>query len=163
MLKNDESLELLKGRFPRPGRVEWISVRPVRRQSVGELERVQAVTDQGLEGDRYVKAGGKRQLTLIQAEHLPVIAALSGRKTLGPALLRRNILVSGINLLALRTKRLRIGEALVELTVPCHPCSRMEEVLGPGGYNAMRGHGGMCARIIDGGLIRVGDQVTVDV
>jgi MOSC domain-containing protein YiiM len=70
--------------------------------------------------------------------------------------------VSGINLLSLKNRRVRIGEEVIlEITGECHPCSRMEEELGPGGYNAMRGHGGLTARIIAGGIIRVGDAVQV--
>jgi MOSC domain-containing protein YiiM len=114
----------------------------------------------GLVGDHY-KSGGKgtRQVTLTQAEHLPVIAALLGCRGLDPGMLRRNLVVSGINLLALNGMRFRIGSALLEGTGLCHPCSRMEEVLGEGGYNAMRGHGGLTARILEGGVLRLDDPV----
>jgi MOSC domain-containing protein YiiM len=76
-----------------------------------------------------------------------------------PELTRRNIVVSGINLLALKDRRFQIGGAVLEATGPCEPCSRMEENLGPGGYNAMRGHGGITARVVEEGTIRVGDEV----
>ena len=77
-----------------------------------------------------------------------------------PGLTRRNIVVRGLNLQTLKGRRFRVGEAEFELTEECHPCSRMEENLGPGGYNAMRGHGGWCARVLKGGQIRMGDAVT---
>lgn len=105
-------------------------------------------------------AGPKRQVTLIQREHLAVMASLLGRDCLPPELLRRNVVVSGINLIGLKNRRFQIGEAVLEGSGPCDPCSRMEEALGTGGYNAMRGHGGITARVIRGGLIRVGDRVT---
>ena len=139
-----ETLATLTARFPRPGRVDWIGLRPERRAPMKVVAEAE-LTEAGLAGDRSRK--GKRALTLIQAEHLPVIAALAGRDV-GPELLRRNLVVSGINLIALRGKRLAIGAAVVEITTPCAPCSRMEEALGPGGYNAMRGHGGWCASVV---------------
>jgi MOSC domain-containing protein YiiM len=67
--------------------------------------------------------------------------------------------VSGINLLSLKGLRFRIGEAVLEGTGPCDPCSRMEENLGPGGFQAMRGHGGLTARVIEAGTVCVGDRV----
>ena len=101
----------------------------------------------------------QRQVTLIQTEHLPIVAALCGKDSVQPDQLRRNILVSGINLIALKGMRFRIGEALLEGTGPCAPCSLMEENLGNGGYNAMRGHGGITAIVIEGGSISIGDTV----
>ena len=154
----------LMGRFVHPGEVAWIGIRSCRNGPVRETDSVYAETDKRLEGDHYsARPGSRRQVTLIQAEHFQVIAALSGVDHLTPAMLRRNIVVKGINLLALKGNRFRIGDAELEMTGPCHPCSRMETVLGPGGFNAMRGHGGINARIITGGWIRIGDPVVRDV
>lgn len=159
--EDDGSLRALLGRFPRPGRVVWIGVRPARRAPVVALQAVAAIAGAGLEGDRYAH-DGKRQVTLIQAEHLPAVAALAGADRVDPADLRRNIVVAGVNLLALKGRRFRVGTALLEHTGPCEPCSRMEEALGPGGYNAMRGHGGITARIVESGRIAAGDALVVE-
>ena len=97
------------------------------------------------------KSNGKRQVTLIQAEHLETVAKLLGKSEVRAEWVRRNVLVSGINLFALRDRRFRVGDIMLEGSGPCEPCSRMEEVLGIGGYNAMRGHGGIIARILEGG------------
>jgi len=156
----DSSLLGLIDRFPRGGRVEWIGLRPRVRAQVDVVDAVEAVADQGLAGDRYAKAGGNRQVTLIQLEHLHAVAAMTGRTRVDPGWLRRNLVVSGINLLALKDREFRIGDAVLRWTGLCHPCSRMEEVLGQGGYNAMRGHGGITAAVVRGGMIRVGDVVS---
>lgn len=147
-------------RFPRAGRVVWIGVRPGRRLPLSALPRVEAIAGQGLAGDHY-RPGvrGSRQVTLIQAEHLPVVGGLLGRRSPEPECLRRNLVIAGINLLALKGMRFRVGAAVLEGSGLCHPCSRMEEALGPGGCNAMRGHGGLTARVLIGGSIGLGDAV----
>ena len=148
--------------FAHAGRVEWIGVRPSRDVPMQVLTRVEALIDRGLKDDRTgdkSRAGNKRQVTLIQAEHLEVIARLLRQGAIDPALLRRNIVVAGINLLALKGQRFRIGEALLEMSGECHPCSKMELQLGDGGYNAMRGHGGITARVVEGGGILLGAAV----
>ena len=146
--------------IPQQGRVEWIGIRPQRMLEVQSVSQVNADPETGLEGDHFKKSStGKRQVTLIQQEHLDVVARILGKSEIPPELLRRNIVVSGINLLALKQQQFQVGEVLLETTGICAPCSRMEENLGAGGYNSMRGHGGITAKIIQGGQIKIGDTV----
>ncbi|KQW46568.1 MULTISPECIES: MOSC domain-containing protein [unclassified Roseateles] len=147
------------------GRVEVLIVRGAPRDRARRIEHTMALAGIGLADDRLGQRGeaelSTRQVTLIQAEHLPLIATFARSGAIDPVDLRRNMVVSGINLLSLKKVQVRVGAALIELVGPCAPCSRMEEVIGPGGYAAMRGHGGMTARILEGGAIRVGDTVSV--
>lgn len=53
-----------------------------------------------------------------------------GRDDLDPALVRRNIVVSGVNLLALKDKQIQLGDVVLKITGQCHPCSKMETTLG---------------------------------
>lgn len=143
----------------RPGAVRWIGLRPARRVAMQAVASAMLDPAGGLVGDRYSGRGGARQVTLIQAEHLPAIAAYLGLAGVAPERLRRNLVVSGLNLLALKGRRFRLGAAVLEMTGECHPCSRMEEEFGPGGYNAVRGHGGITARVVSGGPVLLGDAV----
>ncbi len=152
-----ELLDRLVNQFPRPGAVRWIGVRPARRADMDVFEQVE-ITKTGLAGDRR-ETPGKRAVTLLQWEHLPVISAMTGYDEIDPRLLRRNIAVSGINLLALRKAVFRVGSAVLLGTGPCAPCSRMEDALGPGGFNAMRGHGGITAEVLEPGRAAIGDAV----
>lgn len=121
-----------------------------------------AEAGKGLIGDRYkTKSNGARQVTLMEAESLAAIASYLRMPKVDAELLRRNIVVRGINLRALKNKRFRVGGAILEYSGECHPCSRMEDQLGVGGYNAVRGHGGITARIIESGNIELGDEVQV--
>ena len=168
-------LHQLSRHFAHPGRLAQILLRPAHRAAAREVQSAIALAGRGLQGDRSGErppmqaGGGKRQVTLIQAEHLPVIAAFTGHAHVDAAGLRRNLVIEGINLLATRSLFkdqalvLRIGrEVVLEVTGSCEPCSRMEELLGPGGYNAMRGHGGVTARVITGGTLAQGDMVSCE-
>lgn len=148
----------LLAQFPRQGRIDWIGVRPERRAPMVAVESTQ-ITETGLQGDRRTKPG-KRAVTLIQAEHLPAIAAMLERNEIDPGQLRRNIVVSGINLLALKDRKFLIGDAILTGTGICAPCSRMEEEFGPGGYNAVRGHGGITAQVLSPGSIKLGNHIS---
>ena len=89
--------------IPQQGKVEWIGIRTKRVAEVHSVSEVTANPDTGLEGDHFKKSStGKRQVTLIQHEHLDVVARILGKTDIVPELLRRNIVVSGINLLALK-------------------------------------------------------------
>jgi MOSC domain-containing protein YiiM len=166
-----EDLRSLTRQFPRDGRIEAIYLRPARGVAAVPVSSALAIADRGLEGDRSAAkpasrpGGSKRQLTLMQAEHVPLVEHWMACR-IDPADLRRNLVVSGVNLLAQRSPfadqavHVRIGDdVLIEITGPCDPCSKMERLLGPGGYNAMRGHGGTTARVLKGGVIAVGDEI----
>jgi len=180
--ENKYGVRALTGEFPRMGKLEQILLRQSRRGLIRSVADTEAIAGLGLVGDRKTgnmttapllelavndlsQPTSKRQVTLIQAEHLPVIASLLGMQSLDATILRRNLVVSGINLLAARSlfkdqaMVIRIGDVVLEVTGPCEPCSRMEEALGKGAYNAMRGHGGVNARILSGGMLHVGDAV----
>jgi len=155
-------LQELLAAVPQQGRVRWLGVRPQARGAMLELDAVEARREAGLTGD-HARPGPRnaRQVTLIQWEHLAVVSALLGRE-IAPADLRRNIAVSGINLFSLKGRRFHIGQALLETTGWCQPCARLEERLGPGTFQAMRGHGGITARVIAGGVIRLDDHVRIE-
>lgn len=146
-----------------PGRLEWIGLRPARKLPMATPEHTAAIAGRGLEGDHRTGKTPRsgRQVTIISREFILQIAHFLGRETIDPALLRRNLVVSGINLNALRHQRFAIGEALFEAGALCHPCSRMESALGRGGVAAMIGHGGLCCRILTTGTIALGDRVLV--
>lgn len=152
--------QLMKS-FPKSGKVTWIGIREERAVALKELDEVCTTVSEGLAGDHYKGKSKKRQVTLIQAEHIEAVAKLLGYDSLSPQKLRRNLVISGTNLLALKDLTFTVGTAKLKMTGYCHPCSRMEKNLGLGGYNAMRGHGGITAEILEDGIISVGDSLTV--
>lgn len=144
-----------------PGKLEWIGLRTERRGEINVVEHAHALVGLGLEGDhRCSKAfGSGRQVTIISCEYIHQIQQQLGLDVIDPVLLRRNLVISGMNMNLLRFQRLQIGEAIFETAALCDPCSRMNENLGAGGAAAMFGYGGLCAKVIQGGLVTLGDAV----
>lgn len=152
--------------IPQIGTLLWIGLRPERRAGLRVVSTVEVDPQRGLHGERTDGGQDKqRQVTLFQYEHLEMVRQILGHPPfspelpLDPGLLRRNLVVRGINLAALKRQYFRIGEVLLWGTGDCPPCSRMEENLGPGGWAALRGHGGLTARIERGGRIALGDTL----
>ncbi|MEM1154724.1 MAG: MOSC domain-containing protein [Pseudomonadota bacterium] len=162
MAKRSSPLDRFARELP-PGELRWIGVRSQRRGQVVALKQVAAIASQGLEGDHRMEKtpGSARQVTIISEEFIAQIAYYLSRDAIEPSLLRRNLVLKGVNLNALRYQQFQIGGAIFEASALCHPCSRMEQALGKGGVAAMLGHGGLCARILQSGELRLGDQVLV--
>ena len=157
-------LRELTQRFAQAGRLQAICLRPQRDAPARLVDSVEALEGRGLAGDRSADRApaaphGKRQVTLIQAEHLPLIAAWCRLAELSATDLRRNLVVSGLNLLGARSPfadrplRVHIGAAVVlEISGPCDPCSKMEVALGRG----------VTARVLHGGTLAVGDALRIE-
>jgi MOSC domain-containing protein YiiM len=125
-----------------------------------------AIVDQGLAEDRYNLGRGfwrltdGCQVTMILAEDLHRAERRHGL-VLSDGQHRRNLVVTGLAGVELRRRHLRIGEALFEWHRTRPPCGYLDRISGTGTAKALRGRGGHCLRVREGGQIRVGDQVTV--
>jgi MOSC domain-containing protein YiiM len=129
-----------------------LQVCPGRRQPMQPVASVRAVENAGLEGDLHARPDSKRQVLFIEAETLDKLGLEIGQ-------VKENVTTRGIALMALSEgARLRVGEAVFEITQPCQPCTRMEE-LRPGLQQTLEGQRGMLARVVQGGALRVGDAI----
>jgi MOSC domain-containing protein YiiM len=140
-------------------KVIWIGVRPERKAPVQSRTEVYADREDGLTGDHPTQP--HRQLTLISQEAMEEVARILKIEKADPAKTRRNMLIEGLDLSLSSGDQLRIGGAIIEITGPCLPCERMNETFGHGGRLAMAEAGGLTARILLSGTIRVGDEVRV--
>jgi MOSC domain-containing protein YiiM len=127
---------------------------PVLRQPVREVPEARALADWGLEGCAHARRGSKRQVLLMDSETL-------AEMDLHPGQVKENVLTQGLDVRGLaRGQRLRIGQALLEVTIPCTPCS-MFEAIRPGLEAEMRGKRGMLCRVLESGTIRPGDPIAL--
>ena len=125
---------------------------PQRHMQIEEVAEVRALEDLGFEGCVHARPGSKRQVLLVESESLDAMG-------LPPGIIRENITTEGLNVNGLEAgTRLRIGEALVEVTAPCTPCDLMERIR-PGLRRDLQGRRGMLCRVLQSGVIRRGDSI----
>jgi MOSC domain-containing protein YiiM len=138
------------------GSIIAIHLCPGHRQPMTAVASAMAVEDFGLQGDGHAASGSRRQVLLIDKETLTVLGLV-------PGVVKENITTRGINLAALAAEqRLRLGASVIlEITKPCAPCSRMEEIR-PGLQSQLQDRRGLLARVRAGGLIKVGDVIEVE-
>ena len=142
---------------PSSARLSGIILRPARRAAVHRVAEACVTAGRGLVGDHAQARNPYRGVTLITTADIDAVAERLGR-AIDPRTLRRNLLLEAPGQFLRIGQRYVAGEVILLITGPCAPCGRMREVLGEPGFQAMRGHGGMTARVIRGGCLRVGEM-----
>src|SRR3712207_3105184 len=150
------------------GVVEEIYITPEGSAAMKRVEEVRTIEGCGIEGDRYCEGtgfwsryGDVCEATMIESEDLDHIQSELGINVKNGEH-RRNIITSGIRLGDLRRKRFRIGEAVLEYDRPRPPCKHVQDLSEPGMTRALKGRGGICARVVEAGRIRVRDVIEVE-
>ena len=149
-----------------PGSVTGIFVAPTGAAPMEPREQVEAVAGEGLAGDRYRRARGtfpaekdrSHEVTLIESEALGALER-DAKIALAPGASRRNLVTRDVALNHLVGSRFRVGDALLEGVRLCEPCSHLERLTQPGVKAGLVHRGGLSARILSGGPIRVGDEL----
>lgn len=148
------------------GTLEAIYVAPAAGATMEPLTAVRAIAGRGLEGDRYARDAGHWRAT--DACQVTLVDAAEMQKATGDSGLpfaagghRRNLVVSGIPMVALRNREVRIGEARFRFHRLRPPCGYLERLLGRGAVKALRNRGGVGLTVVEGGMMRVGDRVEV--
>ncbi|MEL0102656.1 MAG: MOSC domain-containing protein [Gammaproteobacteria bacterium] len=149
------------------GRVEWIGVRQ-KEGDIKSLDTSYAIEGLGLEGDKITKKSSKkRQVTLMQKEHISVILSLAKEEDQDKInkiqyYFKRNLLISKYNILNLKGNFFSIGEAKFFGTGDCKPCKKIENLLGKKMLDAMQGMGGITATVVKSGTIKINDSLNLE-
>jgi len=117
-----------------------------------EMAKARLLADSGIEGCAHSRRGSKRQVLLVDRETLQAM-------DLAPGIIRENITTEGLAVNSLDIgQRLRIGDALLEVSIVCTPCDQLEK-LRPGLRREIRGRRGVLCRVLEGGIVRAGDRI----
>jgi MOSC domain-containing protein YiiM len=150
------------------GVVEGIYVTGKGSAAMGRVEEVRTVAGCGIEGDRYcagtgygTRYGDVCEVTLIEGEDLDYIENELGISVKNGEH-RRNIITRGIRLGDLRRKKFHVGETVLEYDRPRPPCRHVQDLSEPGMTRALRGRGGICARVVQAGSIKVRDTIEIE-
>ncbi len=151
------------------GRVEHIYIsaahnfvghhgRPAGTTPVQEVSSVRCVAGRGLEGDRYFDRpeNHKGQITFFAAEVYEALRAGCDGPAPAPSVFRRNVITRGLDLNSLVGREFAVQGVRFLGLEECRPCYWMDQAFGPGAEAALQGRGGLRARILSTGLLRVG-------
>lgn len=150
------------------GVVRYLHITPRAFLPMESFDALTLVAGKGIEGDRYMigresgfyshKPEEGRQITLFEIETLEALARDASIQML-PEEHRRNVTVQGVPLNHLVGRQFRVGETLLEATRLSTPCRHIEEILGKAVFDPLINRSGLNCRILEGGVIRVGDAV----
>ncbi|TMF96947.1 MAG: MOSC domain-containing protein [Chloroflexi bacterium] len=138
------------------GRIVSIQLCPGHREPMTLVRSANVIEGLGIEGDKHASAASKRQVLLADKEALDAVGVL-------PGTIKENVTVEGVDVMQLPAgSRVRLGRsAVLEITAVCDPCFRMDEIR-DGLKQQLEGRRGMVSRVVQGGIISVGDPITVE-
>jgi MOSC domain-containing protein YiiM len=133
-------------------RVAHLFLAVKRRLPMQAVESIEAVAGLGFSGCAHARPNSGRQVLLVDRETLDAMQ-------LHPGIVRENITTEGLNVNGLAMgEQLRIGPVLLQVSAVCTPCDQLEKVR-PGLRREMYGRRGMLCRVLEGGVIRVGEAI----
>jgi MOSC domain-containing protein YiiM len=130
---------------------------------LAEVPRIDCVAGHGIRGDRFYdyRDNYKGQLTFFSFEVFEKLAGNFGLTTKSPGVLRRNVIVSGVDLNDLIGEEFSIQGVRLRGTGHCKPCYWLDQAFAPGTEDFLEGNGGLRAEILTDGAIAVGDAQLV--
>lgn len=125
--------------------------------AIAEVREIPCLAGRGIEGDRFLdyKSGYKGQITFFAEEVYASVCAQLGVHDKTPSVFRRNVITAGIDLNVLIGREFELQGVRFMGTAECHPCYWMDAAFGPGAEKALEGRGGLRARILTDGIVRV--------
>ena len=125
---------------------------------VQDCESVTCTAGMGIEGDRYYghKENYKGQITFFSEEVAAALERHFNLPSLDRSAMRRNVVISGIDLNSLIGKRFQLGELVLTGSEECAPCSWMNKAVGEGAHQWLKGNGGLRCRIEKSGQLKTG-------
>jgi MOSC domain-containing protein YiiM len=133
------------------GSVRAIFIKPAQGQRTVSLPYVKAV-EGGFEGDHHTGSSKRRQILLMSGSVLDELGV-------EPGTIHENVVIDGLDVMTLeKGRQLRLGDAVVSVTIPCEPCVQMDRVR-YGLQEALQNRRGMFVKVLVPGMVRVGDRL----
>ncbi len=122
-------------------------------------DTIDCVTQKGIVGDRFydLKKNYDGQVTFVNSEVVDLIQEQHDKSKVKAELFRRNIMISGVNVIELIGKQFEIDGVVFEGVKHCAPCHWMDVSMGKGVMKLMKGRGGLRVRVLKGGRLKLGE------